>query len=100
MIPAQFEYAAPGSIPDAIALLQANPDAKILSGGQSLIPLMKFRLAQPALVVDINNIGGLDYIKEEGGWLKIGALARETDLEESARIRSAYQLLYDASLSV
>lgn len=100
MIPAQFQYAAPASIPDAIALLRSNPDAKILSGGQSLIPLMKFRLAQPALLVDINNIGGLDYIREEGGWLKIGALARESALEDSAQVRSKYPLLHDTTLSV
>jgi carbon-monoxide dehydrogenase medium subunit len=100
MIPAQFQYAAPASIPDAVALLQSNPDAKILSGGQSLIPLMKFRLAQPALLVDINNIGGLDYIREEGGWLKIGALVRESDMEDSALVREKYPLLHDTTLSV
>lgn len=100
MIPAQFHYAAPTSIPDAIALLKSNPDAKILSGGQSLIPLMKFRLAQPAMLVDLNNIGGLDYIRAEEGWLKIGALAREADLEESALVRQSYPLLYDTTLSV
>lgn len=100
MIPAQFQYAAPASIPDALALLQANPDAKILSGGQSLIPLMKFRLAQPAMIVDLNNIGGLDYIREQGGWLKIGALTRESELEDSALVREKYPLLYDTTLSV
>lgn len=100
MIPAQFQYAAPASIPDALALLKSNPDAKILSGGQSLIPLMKFRLAQPALIVDLNNIGGLDYIREEGGWLKVGALTRESALEDSALVREKYPLLYDTTLSV
>ena len=100
MIPAQFQYAAPASIPDALALLKSNPEAKILSGGQSLIPLMKFRLAQPAMVVDINGIGGLDYIREEGGWLKIGALVRETELEDSALVREHYPLLHDTTLSV
>lgn len=100
MIPAQFQYAAPASLPDAIALLQSNHDAKILSGGQSLIPLMKFRLAQPALLIDINNIGGLDYIREEGGWLKIGALARESDLEDSKLVREKYPLLLETTLSV
>ncbi len=100
MIPAQFQYAAPASIPDALALLQSNPDAKILSGGQSLIPLMKFRLAQPAMIVDLNNIGGLDYLRDEGGWLKIGALTRESQLEDSALVREKYPLLYDTTLSV
>lgn len=100
MIPARFEYAAPASLPDALALLKSNPDAKILSGGQSLIPLIKFRLAQPALLVDINNIAGLDYLREENGWLKIGALAREADLEDSALVREKYPLLHDTTLSV
>lgn len=100
MIPARFEYAAPASLPDALALLKSNPDAKILSGGQSLIPLIKFRLAQPALLVDINNIVGLDYLREEKGWLKIGALAREADLEDSALVRAKYPLLHDTTLSV
>ena len=100
MIPAQFQYAAPTSIPDAIALLRANHDAKILSGGQSLIPLMKFRLAQPPFIVDINNIGGLDYLREENGWLKIGALCRESELEDSALVKSKYPLLHDTTLSV
>ncbi|HZQ09793.1 MAG TPA: xanthine dehydrogenase family protein subunit M [Anaerolineae bacterium] len=100
MIPAQFQYAAPTSLPDAIALLRANHDAKILSGGQSLIPLIKFRLAQPPFIVDINNIGGLDYLREENGWLKIGALCRESELEDSALVKQKYPLLHDTTLSV
>lgn len=100
MIPAQFEYKSPTSIPDAISLLKSNPDAKIVSGGQSLIPLMKFRLAQPAILIDINNISGLDYVREEGGWLRIGALARESQLEDSELVRTRYPLLYETSLSV
>jgi carbon-monoxide dehydrogenase medium subunit len=100
MIPAQFQYAAPASLPDAIALLRANPEAKILSGGQSLIPLMKFRLAQPAMLIDINNIDGLDYIREEGGWLRIGALTRESALDESSIVKTHYPLLHDTTLSV
>lgn len=100
MIPAQFQYVAPSSLPDAFALLKSNPDAKILSGGQSLIPLMKFRLAQPAMLVDINNISGLDYIRAQDGWLKIGALTRESQLEDSELVRDQYPLLHDTTLSV
>ena len=101
MIPAQFQYSgAHVHYLARYALLKSNPDAKILSGGQSLIPLMKFRLAQPAMVVDINNIGGLDYIRAEDGWLKIGALTRESALEESALVRERYPLLYNTTLSV
>ena len=74
MIPAAFEYLRPKTIPEAIGLLQQyGEDAKILSGGQSLIPMMKFRLARPAYLVDINRISGLTYIREEDGYLKIGA---------------------------
>jgi len=73
MIPPAFEYLRPQTIPEAIAFLQQYGDeAKILSGGQSLIPMMKFRLARPGYLIDINRIPGLSYIKEEDGYLKIG----------------------------
>lgn len=97
MIPPAFDYAAPTSLPDALALLGQNPEAKILAGGHSLIPAMKFRLATPALLVDINKIDGLAYIREEGGWLKIGALTREADLDQSALVREKYPLLADTA---
>src|SRR5262249_9488893 len=78
MIPRTFEYSAPSTLNEAISLLQKlGPDAKILSGGQSLIPMMKLRLASPPHIVDITRIPGLDYIKEEAGTLRIGALVRE-----------------------
>jgi carbon-monoxide dehydrogenase medium subunit len=96
MIPAAFEYHAPASLDDATALLaRLGDDAKILSGGQSLIPLMKLRLSSPAHVVDINNIPGLSYIREADGVLAIGALTRESELEESAIVRERYPLLHD-----
>src|SRR5262249_56021397 len=69
--------------------------AKILSGGQSLIPLMKLRLASPGHLVDINGIGGLAYVREEGGTLRIGGLTREADLEDSELVRTRYPLLLD-----
>ncbi len=100
MIPAEFQYAAPKTLPEAIAFLRENRDAKILSGGQSLIPLMKLRLATPALLVDLNRVSGLDYIREEKDWLLIGALVRESELEDSPLIRSRYTLLYETSNSV
>ncbi len=100
MIPAEFQYASPKTIPEALAVLQSNKDAKILSGGQSLIPMMKFRFATPALVVDINRIPGLDYIREERDWLVIGALVREAELEKSHLIRLRYPLLFETSHSV
>ncbi len=97
MIPAEFQYAAPKTVTEAVALLQTTPDAKILSGGQSLIPLMRFRLATPPLLVDINNIVGLGYIREDGGWLRIGATVREDDLDNAPIIRSKYPLLRETS---
>jgi carbon-monoxide dehydrogenase medium subunit len=97
MIPAAFEYHAPTSIGDATALLaRLGGEAKILSGGQSLIPLMKLRLAGPQHLVDINRIPDLAYIREADGVLRIGALTREADLEDSEVVRSRYPLLHDA----
>jgi carbon-monoxide dehydrogenase medium subunit len=97
MIPAAFEYLRPKTIPEAVALLQQHgDDAKILSGGQSLIPMMKLRLARPAVLIDINRIAGLSYIKEDGGFLKIGGLTREAELEASP-ILSKYPLLLDTA---
>jgi aerobic carbon-monoxide dehydrogenase medium subunit len=98
MIPPAFEYVRPNSLPEAIAFLQQfGDDAKILSGGQSLIPMMKFRLARPSHLIDINRISGLSYIKEEGGYLKIGGLVREAELEDSTLIRQKYPILFDTS---
>jgi carbon-monoxide dehydrogenase medium subunit len=98
MIPPAFEYLRPGTVPEAVALLQRHgDDAKILSGGQSLIPMMKLRLARPGFLIDINRIPGLAYIREEGGFLKIGGLTREADLEASTVVKSKYPLLLDTA---
>ena len=98
MIPAAFDYHAPSTIGEATALLaRLGEDAKVLSGGQSLIPLMKLRLASPAHIVDINGIAGLAYIREAEGVLQIGGLTRESELEESDLIRARYPLLHDTS---
>jgi carbon-monoxide dehydrogenase medium subunit len=98
MIPAAFEYHAPSSISEATALLtKLGEDAKVLSGGHSLIPLMKLRLAAPRHIIDINGIPGLAGIREADGFLKIGALTRESELEGSDLIRSRYPLLHDTS---
>lgn len=96
MIPGAFEYHAPSSLGEATALLaKLGDDAKILSGGQSLIPLMKLRLASPRHLIDINGLPGLAYVREDGGALRIGGLTREADLEESDVVRSRYPLLLD-----
>jgi aerobic carbon-monoxide dehydrogenase medium subunit len=98
MIPPTFDYHAPATLPEAIALLgRFGEEAKILSGGQSLLPLLKLRFAHPAHLVDIGRIPGLDYIKEEAGVLKIGALVREAALESSALVRSKYPILVDTA---
>jgi carbon-monoxide dehydrogenase medium subunit len=98
MIPPVFEYLRPATIPEAVSLLQLHgDDAKILSGGQSLIPMMKLRIARPAWLIDINHIPGLAYIREDGGYLKIGGLTREAELEDSELIRSKFPILHDTS---
>ena len=98
MIPAAFDYHAPITIGEATALLaRLGEDAKILSGGQSLIPLMKLRLASPAHIVDINGIPGLAYVREADGFLRIGGLTRESELEESDIVRTRYPLLHDTA---
>jgi len=96
MIPGAFEYHAPSSIGEATALLaKLGEDSKILSGGQSLIPLMKLRLASPLHLIDINGVPGLAGIREADGFLRIGALTRESDLEDSDIVRTRYPLLFD-----
>src|SRR5271163_1543404 len=98
MIPASFEYLRPKTLPEAIGMLQQyGEDAKILSGGQSLIPMMKLRLARPGYLVDINRITGHAHIKEEGGYLKIGGLTREAELEASPLVRAKYQIILDTA---
>jgi carbon-monoxide dehydrogenase medium subunit len=97
MIPAPFEYHRPASLQDAVALLgRLGEGAKVLAGGQSLIPLMKLRLASPSHVVDLNRIPGLASIAEKDGALVIGALVRESELETSDLVRKRFPILADA----
>jgi carbon-monoxide dehydrogenase medium subunit len=101
MIPAAFDYHAPTSLQEATALLARHGDeAHVLAGGQSLIPMMKLRLASPGLLVDINRIRGLAGIREADGALRIGALTRETEIEESDLVRTKYPILVDTSLVI
>jgi aerobic carbon-monoxide dehydrogenase medium subunit len=98
MIPGAFDYLAPKSVEETVALLaQHGDDAKVLAGGQSLIPAMRFRLASPVLLLDINNLTELEYVREEDDHLAIGALAREVMLEESAAVARTFPLLADAA---
>ena len=98
MIPPSFEYLTPSKISDAIAMLQKHgEEAKILAGGHSLIPAMRLRLSEPGYLIDISGIQGLDYILEESGQLRIGAMTREASLEESQIVREKYPLLLDTA---
>jgi carbon-monoxide dehydrogenase medium subunit len=97
MIPAAFDYHRPNSLDEAVGLLARYGDtAKVLSGGMSLLPVLKLRLGSFAHLVDIGRIPGLEYIKEDGGFLKIGAMTRQATIERSELVRSKYPLLADA----
>jgi carbon-monoxide dehydrogenase medium subunit len=94
MKPAPFEYLAPDSLDAALeALAGSGGDAKLLAGGQSLIPVMNFRLAQPAFLVDLNRIRELDYVREEAGGLRIGAMTRQRILERDPLVARLSPLL-------
>ena len=97
MKPAPFDYARPQSVTDALALLSARAsEAKILAGGQSLVPMMNFRMARPGLLIDINRLAELDYHRVEGSHLVVGALARHAALRSSTLVRTACPLMAEA----
>ena len=97
MKPAPFEYQAPATLDAALDLLaHRGGEAKLLAGGQSLIPVMNFRLAEPALLVDINKLTELDFIRRDGdGGLRIGALTRQRRLERDSAVAEAAPLLHE-----
>lgn len=97
MKPNAFKYFAPNTVKEAVGLLEKYEDeAKILAGGQSLVPIMNFRLGRPEVLLDINGIKDLDYIREEGEALFIGALTRERDLELSPLVKEKCPILAEA----
>jgi carbon-monoxide dehydrogenase medium subunit len=97
MIPANFHYHKASSLSEAIALSQElGEEAKYMSGGHSLLPMMKLRFATPEHIIDISKIDGLSYIKEEGGLLKIGALTTQTELEHNSILKEKYPIFGDA----
>ncbi len=102
MYPSRFAYDAPASVGEAIAILDScNGEAKVLAGGQSLIPMLKLRFASPERIVDINNIEALDYHRiDPDGTLRIGALCRHEDLEFSEIIRDSFPTLSQAAALV
>ena len=101
MIPAQFDYVRPGDLDETLAILKDREgDAKLLSGGYSLIPLIKLRLAQPALLVDLRDVTGLDGIVETDDYLRIGARATHRQIHEADVVRDNYPLLHDVSATI
>jgi carbon-monoxide dehydrogenase medium subunit len=97
MKPAPFEYFAPHSVEEALSLLREHGgDAKLLAGGQSLVPAMNFRVVQPSALIDLNRIGELDYVRQDGGCLRIGAMTRERTLEFEPVVGNWSPLLREA----
>jgi len=98
MQPHSFDYVRPQTLAKAIQVLRENGNrAKVLAGGQSLIPVLKLRLANPRVLVDINDLPGLAFIEERGGQLRIGALSRHRDFEQSKLIRGKYPIFSDVA---
>jgi aerobic carbon-monoxide dehydrogenase medium subunit len=98
MYPPRFDYLAPRSVEEALDVLaERGDDAKVLAGGQSLIPLLKLRFAAPEVLVDINRLPGLDTLSEENGWLRIGPLVRHRDAERSTLLREHYPTMAAAA---
>ncbi len=96
MKPAPFEFARPDSLAEALELLAANPDAKVLAGGQSLVPLLSMRLAAPGMLVDINGISELAYVRSGADGVRVGALARHADAEADPDARRVQPLVSKA----
>src|SRR5947208_8634970 len=98
MLPAAFDYRAPASLTEALAILKQHGDeAKVMAGGQSLIPLLKLRFSRPEMVVDIARIPGLNGIKRDNGHVSIGALARHVDIELSTELTATAPMLQEAA---
>jgi carbon-monoxide dehydrogenase medium subunit len=96
-VPAHFEYERATSVAHALELLaRLGPEARVVAGGHSLIPMMKLRLARPEALIDINDLGELSYIRLAGDWLRIGALTRHADLLASAVVGEHYPIFHDA----
>ena len=98
MFPPRFDYLAPRTVEEALdTLAERGEDAKVLAGGQSLIPLLKLRFAAPEVLVDINRLPGLDTLAEDDGWLWVGPLVRHRDAERSALLRERYPTMAAAA---
>lgn len=101
MYPKSFQYFAPSTVEEAVRFAKQHPDeAKYLAGGQSLIPMMKLRIASPSVLIDLNRIPSLSYIKQEGEKLLIGALTRHSDIEHSEVVASKAPILKEAASQI
>jgi len=101
MYPVSFEYLAPTGINEAIEFLSLyGDDAKLLAGGQSLVPMMKLRIARPKYLIDIHRIAGLNYIREEAGMVRLGAMTRHVQIEESRLIGDRLPILREAASKI
>lgn len=100
MKPPRFSYHDPESVGDVVALLGRCENAKLLAGGQSLMPMLNMRFVLPDHVIDLNRVPGLAYIRESGGALNVGAMTRQRDLEFDATVRESCPLLVEAILEV
>jgi len=99
--PAPFEHRVPADVAEALTLLRDHaPDARLLAGGQSLVPMMNFRLSRPGLLIDLNGIADLAYISDRGDHLAIGAMTRERTIENSELVRQAAPLLHEATTQI
>lgn len=97
MKPAPFKYAAPDAVGETVDLLaEYGHEGKLLAGGQSLVPLLNMRLARPGVLIDLNRVGGLDYIREDDGVIAIGAMTRQRAVERSPLVREQLPLLWEA----
>src|SRR5947207_2400973 len=94
--PAPFDYQAPGTLREAIDLLASNPEAMVIAGGQSLMPVLAFRLATPSLLVDLRRLPGLGNITVGDEGFRLGALVRWRDIEGDQRLVAAHPLLHTA----
>ena len=97
MIPANFDYESPRELQDVLALLSSRPEAKLLAGGHSLLPAMKLRLAAPGMLVDLSRVAGLEYIRQVGDTIRIGAMTTHAEIAASSLLRSASPLLAQAA---
>lgn len=100
MIPAQFEYHRPASVSEALQLLRSLPDAKLLAGGHSLLPMMKLRLTSPAHLIDLSRIKDLRYIKESGSSIAVGALTTHWTIESSPLVQQKFPVLAECARSI